>query len=155
MKILYIISGETGFKKNDERILNSFAKVRKINYKKFFDYLDPRLAIKLIWCDCVLIWFASKHAIPVILLNIFFKKPIFIIAGGWDVANVPEIKYGAMNGKLRQKVGIWILNRADKVISVSKSNMQEILLNTKISERKVRLIYNCVKIRNYTPLKRP
>ena len=49
-------------------------------------------------------------------------KPVYIIAGGFDVASVPKINYGAMIGGSRKQIGNWILSNATKVISVSKSN---------------------------------
>ena len=59
-------------------------------YKHISDF---KLELFLNWwfADSILIWFASMHAIPAVLLNYLFNKPLFIIAGGWDVANVPEM----------------------------------------------------------------
>ena len=143
-KILYIISGETGFKKTDEEILRSFAVVRKYNYLTFLDYLNPKMFFDFLWADSLLIWFASKHAITAVLLNYLFNKPIYIIAGGFDVANLPKIKYGAMQGGSRSKIGRWLLSRANSIIAVSKSNRREIIENGKVLPRKVKLIYNAI-----------
>ena len=143
-KILYIISGETGYKKTDEIILRSLGNVRKSNYISNWNYIDPKLFINLIWCNTIVIWFASFHALPVILLNYFFNKRLIIIAGGFDVANVPKINYGAMRGKSRAKLGKWLLSRAHSVIAVSKSNRQEIIENGNVAPKKVSLIYNAI-----------
>ena len=139
--ILFIISGETGFKKIDEKILQSFSNVKKINYQSFLDYLSFKIFYDVIWADSILIWFASMHAIPAILLNYIFNKPLYIIANGWDVANVPQIRYGAMRVGSRKIIGKWILSRAYKVIADSKSNQYEILNNAKVHPKKVELIY--------------
>ena len=88
------------------------------------------------------------HTIPAVLLNYLFNKPLCIIAGGWDVANVPEIKYGGMQGGSRTVIGRWLLSRASKVIAVSKSNRQEIINNGKVHHSKVKLIYNAVSVTN-------
>ena len=143
-KILYIISGETGYKKTDEIIFRSLGNVRKLNYKSGWNYIDPKLLLNLIWCNTIVIWFASFHAFPVILLNYFFNKRLIIIAGGFDVANVPNINYGAMRGKSRAKLGKWLLSRADSVIAVSKSNRQEIIENGNVAPKKISLIYNTI-----------
>ena len=142
--ILYIISGETGFKETDEKILKSFANVIKVNYQSIIDYLNPKTLYYMTWADAILIWFASIHAIPAILLNYFFNKGLFIIANGWDLADVPEIGYGAMRGGSRKIIGKWILSRATKVIADSKSNRNEILNNAKVHPNRIQLIYIAV-----------
>ena len=141
-KILYVIEGFTGFKKLDEKILQSLAKTRTYNYKSFIDYINLNLLFKVIWSDIIIIWFASKHAIPIILLNMIFKRPLIIIAGGFDVASLSSINYGAMRDGSRKQLGNWILSKATKVVSVSKSNFKEILRNTNVSRSKIKLIYN-------------
>ena len=142
--ILYIISGETGFKKTDEQILQSLGNVYKIDYLTVWDYINPTILLKLIWCQTIVIWFASIHAIPVILLNYFLNKRLIVIAGGFDVANELKINYGAMRVKSRAILGKWILARANSVIAVSKSNYQEIIENGSVIHKKVHLIYNAV-----------
>ena len=96
MKILYIISGYTGFKVNDQKILESLGRTTTINYTKWWQYLNPKLIKYVNQNDIIVIWFVSSHAIPCILTNYFFNKPIYIIAGRFDVANVKNIGYGAM-----------------------------------------------------------
>jgi len=143
-KILYLISGETGFKNTDGEILRSFAVVRKYNYLKLRDYFNLKFFFDFVWADSLLIWFASKHAITAVLLNYLFNKPIHIIAGGFDVANIPKIKYGAMQGGSRSIIGRWLLSRTHNVIAVSKSNRREIIENGKVLPKKVKLIYNAI-----------
>jgi len=142
--ILYIISGETGYKKTDEIIFRSLGNVRKLNYKSNWNYIDPKLLFNLIWCNTIVIWFASFHALPVTLFNYLFNKRLITIAGGFDVANVPNINYGAMRGKSRAKLGKWLLSRAHSVIAVSKSNRQEIIENGNVVSKKISLIYNAI-----------
>ena len=143
-KILYIISGEEGYKNTDEIIFRSLGNVRKLNYKSNWNYIDPKLIFNLIWCNTIVVWFASFHAFPVILLNYFFNKRLIIIAGGFDVANIPNINYGAMRGKSRAKLGKWLLSRAHSVIAVSRSNRQEIIENGNVAPKKISLIYNAI-----------
>jgi len=142
--ILYIISGETGFKKTDENILKSIGTVRKFDYKSKWTYLNLKILLNVICCHTIVIWFASIHAVPVILLNYFFNRRLIIIAGGFDVANEPKMRYGALRCKSRAILGKWILARADSVIAVSSSNYQEIIGNGNLSPKKVHLIYNAV-----------
>lgn len=148
MKILYIISGETKFKKRDEIILSEIGDLKKINMSRWKDYLDPKNLELLIWCDYIFIWFASFHAIPFILLNQIFKKKVYIVAGGYDVANLQEIKYGSMMFGFRRKIGQWILKHANNVIAVSKSNRDEIIKNCKVHPQRIKLIYNAIRLKN-------
>ena len=143
-KVLYIIEGYTGFKRRDENIIKSFAQVRTFNYVSKKDYFDINLLLHIIWSDVIIIWFASKHSLPALIINKLFMKPVYIIAGGFDVASVPKINYGAMIGGSRKQIGNWILSNATKVISVSKSNLNDILKNTTIKCSKIELIYNAV-----------
>ena len=144
-KVLYIINKDTGFKKTDELIFHSIFDLRKLNFVSFLDYFNPKIIIDTIFCSSIIIWFASKHAIPIILLNYLFKNKIFIIAGGYDVAKMPEINYGSMRFGSKRTIVNWILLKAHNVIAVSKSNRDEILNNTKVTKDKIRLIYNCVQ----------
>ena len=143
-KILYLVNGETGFINMDEKILRSFADVRKTVIEDIWDCFQWELLLNFWFADSILIWFASTHTIPAVILNYFFNKPLFIIAGGWDVANVPEIKYGGMRGGSRTVIGRWLLRKASKVIAVSKSNRDEIINNGKVNHRNIKLIYNAV-----------
>ena len=150
IRILYILSDDTGFTKYDEKIFRSFASVQRMHYKKIVHYINYHLIRHMFWADFIVIWFASKHAIPAVLLNYIFNKPLTIIAGGWDVANVPEIRYGAMRGGSRTIIGRWILKNANKIIAVSKSNRREIINNGKVPINRVKLIYNAVQDINPT-----
>ena len=138
------MNGETGFINMDEKILRSFADVRKTVIEDIWDCFQWELLLNFWFADSILIWFASTHTIPAVILNYFFNKPLFIIAGGWDVANVPEIKYGGMRGGSRTVIGRWLLRKASKVIAVSKSNRDEIINNGKVNHRNIKLIYNAV-----------
>tara|TARA_A100001011_G_scaffold400109_1_gene512397 strand:- start:4100 stop:5098 length:999 start_codon:yes stop_codon:yes gene_type:complete len=148
-QILYIVNGETGFINTDEKILSSFSNVRKTVVETVLDCFRLELLLNFWFADSILIWFASTHTIPAVLLNYFFNKPLFIIAGGWDVANVPEIKYGGMRGGSRTVIGRWLLRKAYKVIAVSKSNREEIINNGRVHFSKVKLIYNTAYLKNH------
>lgn len=146
--ILYIISGETGFKQNDEAILSDLGRVQKINIVSLAGILNFKNFRLMKWCDSIVIWFASFHAIPFILLNKLFNKNLFIIAGGYDVANCPSINYGAMRFGYRRSIGQWMLSQCDNVISVSNSNKNEILQNSLVAPNRIKLIYNAIELKN-------
>jgi len=146
--ILYIISGETGFKKNDELLLAKIGNLKKLNLLKITDCVNLKNLSLIKWCDAVVIWFASFHAIPFIVLNKIFKKQIYIIAGGYDVAKMPRINYGLMVFGFRRKIGRWLLSQAHRVIAVSKSNRNEIIQNCNVKPQRIKLIYNAIELKN-------
>ena len=47
-KILYIIDGETEFKKTDERVLNSIGIMKKLDYQSKWNYFNPKLIFHFI-----------------------------------------------------------------------------------------------------------
>ncbi len=146
MKLLYIINGFTGFHFNDQKILESLGETVTLNYRKRWNILNPKIIKYVYQSDKIIIWFASFHAIPAIIVNYFFNKPIFIIAGGFDVANVKNINYGAMQRHPRKYIGRWILSNARKVIAVSNSNKNEIIINGKVDKKKICLSYNAINL---------
>ena len=115
-----------------------------MDYQSNFNLFIFNTFLNVIWCQTIIIWFASIHAIPVIILNYIFNRRLIIIAGGFDVANEPKSAYGSMRGKSRTVLGKWILSRAHRVIAVSKSNKKEILFNANVNPDKVELIYNAI-----------
>ena len=115
-----------------------------MDYQSNFNLFIFNTFLNVIWCQTIIIWFASIHAIPVIILNYIFNRRLIIIAGGFDVANEPKSSYGSMRGKSRTVLGKWILSRAHRVIAVSKSNKKEILFNANVNPDKVELIYNAI-----------
>jgi glycosyltransferase involved in cell wall biosynthesis len=66
-------------------------------------------------------WFVMGHATTAAFLSRILGKKSILIAGGWDVVSMPEINYGAMIGKKRQKKTRYALKRAKSIIAVSKS----------------------------------
>mgnify|MGYP006414325011 FL=1 len=115
-----------------------------MDYQSNFNLFIFNTFLNVIWCQTIIIWFASIHAIPVIILNYIFNRRLIIIAGGFDVANEPKSAYGSMRGKSRTVLGKWILSRAHSVIAVSKSNKKERLFNANVNPDKVELIYNAI-----------
>lgn len=126
--------------------MSEIGNLKKLNLIKIRDFFNFSLLMLFKWSDSIIIWFASSHALPFVVLNTLFKKKIFIIAGGYDVAQCPSINYGAMRFGYRRSLGQWILSRCDQVIAVSNSNKNEIITNANVDEKNIELIYNGVKL---------
>jgi len=72
-----------------------------------------------------------------VLLSNAIGRPSVVLVGGWDIAAMPEIPYGAMLSPGRQRKTIWTLRNADVVIAPSEASRQETL---RWADREVRVI---------------
>jgi len=70
------------------------------------------------------------------------RKKAIVVAGGDDVARVPEIKYGMFFFWWKKWCPSFVFRFADSIISVSEFNKREVLANAKVDPRKVNLIYH-------------
>jgi glycosyltransferase involved in cell wall biosynthesis len=94
------------------------------------------------WSDCVFCWFGSLRFLPIVLLARLLGKKIIIVAGGYDVAKVPEIKYGNMYGTVHKYLGRALFKMAHLVACVSNSNARESVTNAKVAADKTVLLYH-------------
>jgi glycosyltransferase involved in cell wall biosynthesis len=94
------------------------------------------------WCDLVFCWFGSPRFLFPVLLGKLLRKKVVIVAGGYDVVDLPEIDYGNMRKGLRSWMGKRLFKLADCMICVSKSNVQEAINNAGIPMEKLTLIYH-------------
>src|SRR2546423_7012108 len=77
------------------------------------------------WADCVFCWFGSLRFIPFAVMARVLGKKVIIIAGGYDVANVPEIGYGNMRGFFTRRLGRFLFSTAHAVACFSRSSLDE------------------------------
>lgn len=97
MKILFVHQGLQPFVKKDLDILQETHEVRCIELKgSFVDIAGNiiHLWAGVVWCDLTFSWFGKLHAFFAVLFSKMLRKKSIVIAGGDDVARVPEIKYG-------------------------------------------------------------
>ena len=131
--------------------------------KKYFDvrYTQMRFRIKyvnlnfieilknVLWCDTVYGWFASyRMVLPIILAKIFHKKTV-VVAGGYDIANAPEINYGAFIKNPDRRISKFVLGNADKILTVSKYGNDE--LKESMPKATSQTVYNGVDANKWYP----
>ncbi|MCK4434395.1 glycosyl transferase family 1, partial [Candidatus Bathyarchaeota archaeon] len=127
-KILFVYSSLPSFVRRDLEILERHFTVKKMKittYRVTKKGSDPlaflRLLKGVLWADVVYSWFARWNAFFIALFCMFLRKKCIIVVGGYEVAKVPEIGYGAMlNPRSARKVK-FILKNADKVLVVDPS----------------------------------
>jgi len=155
-KILFVYSALSPFVRRDLEILERHFYVKKMKVKTFLVPRrggDPLVFFKLVrgilWADIVYSWWANLNALFTALFCIFLRKKCIIVVGGYEVAYVPEMNYGALltpKGRLKVKL---ILRHASKVLAVSKSNEREILRFTQ--PKRLKLVYNGVDTEKFKP----
>lgn len=92
-------------------------------------------------CDGVFIWFGSLATLPLIFFARLARRPIVLVAGGYDVARLPEFRHGAFTkGVLSQTLRRWIFRQADRVLAVSKSNLEEAVRHAQVPSHKATLL---------------
>ncbi len=145
---LIYYSSLSSFIKNDGDILSRHFPLREVNLRSIRDM--PELARAIGWCDLSFIWFAGKHAVPAVALSKAFSKRSMIIAGGYDVAFEPEMKYGQFTLGWNERANArFALNNADAVLAVSKFTKGEALKRS--SPRNISVVYNGIDTVRFRP----
>ena len=147
-KILFIYTNYSTFVKTDFAILSSKHTVARYQFKPVKGLLKNAHQIfkQLIFIllnirklDAFFIWFADYHSfLPVLFAKIFGKKS-YVIIGGYDVANIPELKYGSLSSPLRKWMTLFAFKNATLCLPVV--NNLENQLSEVCSAAKIKTIY--------------
>ena len=126
-KILFIYTNYSTFVKTDFEILASEHEVSKYQFKPVRGLVNTAvqlikqkiyLLINIWKFDAVFVWFADYHSfLPVLFAKILGKKS-FVVIGGYDVANIPELKYGSLSSPLRKMFTLFSIRNASLCIPV-------------------------------------
>lgn len=147
-KVLYVRNVDTTWTRRDKDILSTQHSVDDLYIKDRFSALVHAFPLNLLKYDTVFCWFGSLNFLPILLVSKLLRKQIIIVAGGFDVANVPSISYGGFHrGKLSMILRKLVFKLSDKVLSVSRANTNEAITNADIPADKIQLIYH-----GFTPL---
>lgn len=155
IKILFVRPSKSSFIQTDLVLLAKHFDVKVVdfvlsrkNLKATF-FTPIKMFFGVLWADVTFSWFAGSHAFWAVRLSKMLKKISVVVIGGYEVAKVPEIEYGAMlNPKSASEVK-YVLDNADKLLAVSKFNENEILKYT--NGGNVELIYNGVDCEKFKP----
>lgn len=158
-KILFIYTNYSSFVKTDFEILASENEVTQYQYKPVKGMSGNVIQILKqlfflvfnIWrFDAIFIWFADYHSfLPVLFAKILGKKS-FVVIGGYDVANIPELRYGSLSTPLRKTITLFTYKYAALCLPVVES------LESKLKElcpsAKTKTIYTGYKLEKQTSL---
>lgn len=130
------------FVKNDVRVLRQWYNVSLIEGPRNGNLI--KLSSYLRKTDVVLCWFGCRMAAYAVLLAKLLQKKVIVIAGGQDVANIPEIGHGMM-GKWQHRGFIkYAFKNCNASVAVSKFTVHELL--KWVSPKALCMIYNGVAV---------
>lgn len=152
-KILFIHTTLSTFVKTDLEILSEKHDVTRYQFKPVKGLVNTALQFGKqfffllfgIWkFDMVFVWFADYHSfLPVLFAKILKKKSIVVI-GGYDVARIPDLRYGVFTHKIRGFCALFSMNHCSLNITVSTYVDRKVRWIAPRANR--RLIYNCVNL---------
>ncbi len=140
MKILFVYQTLATFVEKDLRILQQAHEVRALQWRGTRDLWELYKGIRE--TDAVFCWFGKLHAYWAVRFARMLGKKSIVVAGGDDVACVPEIGYGMYSYWWKRWCPKYVFANADLTLCVSEYNREETLRNTSASTHKVRMIYH-------------
>lgn len=142
---MFIFGGRlSSFKEKDLELLGKHFNVRVIKFevKNYRGY--PGVLFKLLravfWADVTFSWFAGEHAMWAVRLSKILRKKSIVVVGGGEVANVPEIGYGLMLDPADARIVKYILDNADKVLTVDASLEEDAIKNVGVNGKNIQTI---------------
>lgn len=134
MRVLFLHHGLSTFVKRDLEILKRHFSVKAVEWKRGFGMLES--ALKIIWgvwwCDASFTWFASVYGAVAVFFSRLFRKKSVIVVAGYDVAKVPELKYGAFT-KFKEAIPArYCLKKATHVLVVDESLKRDAIENAEV-----------------------
>jgi len=148
IKILFVYSALGSFVRRDLEILEKCFHVKKMKV-----IMSPLTVLRLLkgilWADVVYAWFIKLNTFFAVFFCMVLRKKCIIVAGGYDVAYVPEINYGALLSPWRRIMAKFVLEHASKVLAVSGSNRNQIMRLAR--PKRLKLVYNGVDAEKFKP----
>lgn len=97
--------------------------------------------LQLVKADVAYFWFGSHRHWPFIIFAKATRTKIVMVAGGYEVSNIPTLGYGGMSGG---RFSRWcrrsLLHRADLILAVSDFTRQQAIDNAGISRAKLKTV---------------
>jgi len=148
IKILFVYRSLQSFVERDLEILQKYFDVKPIQWRGKKDLI--KIALGILKSNLTFSWFAGDYAAVAVFFSKLFRKKSIVIAGGGDVAYVPEINYGQFTlGWHKRMLTKFALKHTNIVLPVSRFTKNEVL--EKVKPKQLKLIYNGVDIEKFKP----
>lgn len=144
-RILFICPTPSSFIVKDIKILRKSFDVKilkwDVEHKRVNKLLDILRLFKCLFkTDLCFSWFILDYAAYATFFSKLIGKKSIIVAGGFDVINMPEIGYGAMNNPKSVMYTKFALKYADIILAVSESTKRNCL--SWVRNANVEIIYH-------------
>ena len=154
ISFIYYGQGEiSSFIQADIDILSKDFKLDIINYNSIKDI--PKLVLSILKSDISYSWFAGGHAALAVLFSRLFRKKSIVVLGGYEVANLPEIGYGACLSRKSAILAKFALKYANRVFAVDESLKREALQNYRLTGENIIIIPTCYDSEYFKPDDKP
>ena len=121
----------------DYEILKKHHEVRLVS----FFYQPLRFLFWVTTSDLCVCWFADLHSATAIAVSRILGKKSIVVAGGYDVARVPDIDYGAfVYSPVTRLSAAYALNHADLILGVDPSVIDNAIRNAGIGPKSARYL---------------
>jgi len=152
IKVLALPAGDI-FLERDVKLLRKYFEVKTapaINRRKpLRDILKVFKGV--VWANVTFSQFADSHAFFAVLFSKLLRKKSIVVVGGYEVAKVPEIGYGAMLNPVFRQVVKFILKYADKVLATSESLKDDAIINAGVSGKNITTVLECYDAEKWKP----
>ncbi len=140
MRILFVYDRKmSSFIGKDLEILKKRHQIRIVRFSTILDAYSIWRGV--CWCDLTFSWFGSVHSFFPVLYSMLLGKKSMVVAGGYDVACLPQIGYGLFSFWWKKWLPRFIFRFADRILAVSKSTELDALRNAKVDPVKLSLVY--------------
>lgn len=133
-KILFICPAPSTFIIKDIQILKTNFDVKVLKWdvtkisSKFINII--KLIKEMRGMDIIFSWFLLDYAAYAAFFSKLFRKKTITVVGGFDVAYVPEINYGAMLNPRHVYIARYALTNNDKILTVDDGLKSDAIKNT-------------------------
>jgi glycosyltransferase involved in cell wall biosynthesis len=147
-KVAFIYYFFSPFIRQDYEIISRHFEVEKVNFRTPRDIF--KIARAIFSSDLTYAWFVSGHSFLAVMLSRILHKRSIVVAGGYDVAFVPEMNYGQYTrGRVRRMFADYVLKNADVILAVSNFTRGEVLDRAK--PQIIKVIYNGINTDMFFP----
>jgi len=108
-----------------------------------------KLISEILRSDLVYSWWANINSFYLVLLCKIVRRRSIIVVGGYEVAYVPEIRYGGLLSPMSRIRMRFILRNASRVLVVSNSSLNE--AQRFLRTPNIRLVHNGVDVERFQP----
>jgi glycosyltransferase involved in cell wall biosynthesis len=155
-EILFLTSSLSSFVEKDLRMLRENYPVREVvtgggPARDLVQKVSLGLEILsgVLRTDMAFSWFAHNHAYLAVMAARLVGKKSLVVVGGYEVANEPEIGYGALLDPGMAKKVQYIIENADCILAVSDFSRREILAVA--GPRRIETVYNGIDTSVFSP----